>query len=215
MKRLFLILLIAFAVCGSCQPVLAADITPALTETFGHEGGFQADPDDSGNWTGGRYGVGELKGTRYGIAANSYPNEDIRNLTLQRAAFLYERDFWWPSRMNEAKNQIIANVFFDFAVNAGQGTAARILQRAINYAGYPRQQIAVDGVIGKRTITRLNSVDQTAVFVHFIGLAYGRYQRIVDADPRKAKFFRSWAYRVKRNVQRSVHEYEALRKQAA
>lgn len=34
-----------------------------------HEGGFQCDPKDRGNWTGGRVGVGELKGTNRGIAA--------------------------------------------------------------------------------------------------------------------------------------------------
>jgi lysozyme family protein len=41
----------------------------AMLPLIEHEGGFQNDPDDSGNWTGGKVGVGELKGTKWGICA--------------------------------------------------------------------------------------------------------------------------------------------------
>jgi hypothetical protein len=41
----------------------------AFEETIGLEGGFSRNPDDNGNWTGGRRGLGELKGTKYGISA--------------------------------------------------------------------------------------------------------------------------------------------------
>jgi len=181
----------------------AADIRPALVNTFGHEGGFQSDPNDSGN-----YAHGRLVGTKYGIAAASYPNEDIRNLTLDRAAVLYNRDFWGASRCGEWKSQIIANDYFDAAVNMGQGTAARILQRAINYAGYPLPRLAVDGKIGPATVARLNSVDQSALYVHMIGLIHGRYVQIVDANPAKGRYLRTWAHRVKGNVQRSVKAYD-------
>lgn len=203
---------ILIILCALCIPSFAADIQPALTATFGHEGGFQAMRADSGNWTGGHVGVGELRGTKYGIAAASYPREDIRNLTRERAAFIYKQDFWGVSRCDEWKSQIIANNFFDLAVNMGQGTAARIIQRAANYAGWPRKPIAVDGNIGPGTVQRLNEVDQTLLYVHLIGLAHNRYVQIVDASPGKMQFLDTWAARIKANVQRSVHEYEARRK---
>jgi len=182
----------------------AADIKPALINTFGHEGGFQRDPNDSGN-----YANGVLKGTKYGIAAASYPKEDIRNLTLERASVIYSRDFWGASRCGEWKSQIIANDYFDAAVNLGQGTAARILQRAINYAGYPAKRIAVDGNIGKATVARLNSVNQELLYVHMIGLIHNRYVQIVDANSNKERYLSVWARRVKGNVQRSVIAYES------
>ncbi|QXE85953.1 hypothetical protein KP003_16560 [Geomonas nitrogeniifigens] len=191
----------------------AADIRPALQHTFGHEGGYQCSRADSGNWTGGKVGAGILKGTKYGIAAASYPREDIRNLTLDRAGFIYSRDFWGVSRCNEWKSQIIANLYFDFAVNMGQGTAARIIQRAANYAGWPRKPIAVDGEIGPGTVRRLNDVDQTLLFVHLVGLGHNRYVQIVDANPGKMQFLDTWAIRIKSNVQRSVHEYEVKKEQ--
>jgi len=53
---------------------------------IGHEGGYSDDRNDPGNWTGGKVGVGELLGTKYGVAANSYPMEDIQGLTLETSA---------------------------------------------------------------------------------------------------------------------------------
>lgn len=208
MIRLLAAIILALTVTAA----QAADIRPALQHTFGHEGGFQAMRADSGNWTGGKVGVGDLRGTKYGIAAASYPREDIRNLTVERAGFIYSRDFWGLSRCSDWKNQIIANLYFDFAVNMGQGTAARIMQRAINLAGWPRAPIAVDGVIGPGTVRRLNEVDQTLLFVHLVGLGHNRYVQIVDANPHKMQFLDTWAIRIKQNVQRSVHEYEAARR---
>jgi lysozyme family protein len=185
----------------------AADIKPALIHTFGNEGGFQADPHDSGN-----YAHGVLKGTKFGIAAASYPNEDIKGLTLERAGVLYDRDFWSASRCGDWKSQIIANEYFDYAVNLGQGTAARIIQRAINYAGWPLPRIPVDGKIGPATVARLNSIDQDLVYVNLIGLTHNRYVQVVDANPDKERYMKTWTRRIKHNVQRSVHEYEARRR---
>jgi lysozyme family protein len=202
------LLVLATLAISSCQPVLvgAADIRPALVHTFGSEGGFQKMSGDSGN-----YVNGKLVGTKYGIAAASYPNEDIPNLTIDRAAVIYERDFWGASRCNEWRNQIVANLYFDFAVNMGQGTAARIIQRAINYAGWPRPPITVDGKIGSGTVKRLNEVDQVALFCNLVGLGHARYVQIVDANPKKMQFMSNWiATRLRKNVQRSVHEFEAV-----
>lgn len=205
MRRLIIALL--FTVwAGVCH---AADVEIALVNTFGHEGGYQCMHSDSGNWTGAKVGKGELKGTKYGIAASSYPHEDIRNLTVQRAATIYRRDFWGQLRLDDVRSQIIANECFDSAVNMGVGTQAKILQRAINQAGYPRKKLTVDGVIGRATIARLNEVDQVALYCHLIGMRYDRYARIVAGDPIKEQFFRTWVYRIKDNVQAAVHAREA------
>ena len=52
----------------------------AFERLIGHEGGYSTDRNDPGNWTGGKVGSGTFKGTKYGIAANTYPNLDIKNL---------------------------------------------------------------------------------------------------------------------------------------
>lgn len=202
MTRLLILLLLLFTVSAH-----AANISPALENTFGAEGGFQKHPGDSGN-----YANGKLVGTKYGICAKSYPREDIPNLTLSRAAFIYNNDFWGASRCGEWKNQIIANLYFDLAVNLGQGTAARIIQRAVNLAGWPRSPIPVDGNIGRGTVQRLNEVNQTDLFCHLVGLSHARYAQIVDKNPKNMVFMSEWVgHRLRKNVQRSVHEYEAAR----
>lgn len=61
------------------------------------EGGFQIDRYDKGNWTGGKVGVGELKGTKYGVSAASYPNLDIFNLTREEAKDIFYNDYWRKS----------------------------------------------------------------------------------------------------------------------
>ena len=66
----------------------------AFDRLNGHEGAFSDDPKDPGNWTGGRVNVGELKGTKYGIAANTYGDLDIKSLTLDDAKKIYYRDWW-------------------------------------------------------------------------------------------------------------------------
>ena len=49
----------------------------AFARLLGNEGGFDDDARDRGNWTGGRIGVGELKGTKYGVSAAAFPDLDI------------------------------------------------------------------------------------------------------------------------------------------
>lgn len=126
----------------------------AFHKLLGHEGGFTDDKRDPGNWTGGRVGVGELKGTNFGIAANTYPEEDIRNLTVDRAKLLYRRDFWNRIRADELP-AVIRYPMFDAAVNSGVPQASRWLQRAVG--------ATADGIIGPRTLAATNAMEPQVV----------------------------------------------------
>lgn len=88
------------------------------------EGDYTNDPRDHGNWTGGRQGVGELKGTKYGISAASYPNLDIVRLTLGDADEIYYRDYWKTSGADKLPWPY-ALLAFDTAVLHGVGTSQR------------------------------------------------------------------------------------------
>lgn len=208
MKRASSIFFACALFAGMVNTSYAADIRPALTATFGNEGGYQCDRTDPGNWTGGKVGAGELVGTKYGIAANSYPHEDIRNLTIDRAAQLYERDYWRPLGLDKVNSQIIANEVFDWAVNQGTVTVARLLQHAINLAMYPYKSITEDGKIGPATIAALNSRRQDSIYVCMIGLRFKRYEEIATKNPRMMPYFRAWIMRIKSNVRAAVHAYD-------
>jgi lysozyme family protein len=130
----------------------------AFDRLIGHEAGLSMDPRDPGNWTSGRPGVGELKGTKFGIAANTYPDLDIKSLTLDQAKAIYLRD-WWIKAGADQYDGAIAFQLWDFAVNAGMETAKRALQRAA--------KVADDGQIGPKTVLAIKSMTVTDVLSRF------------------------------------------------
>jgi lysozyme family protein len=130
----------------------------AFDRLIGHEGAFSEDPRDPGNWTSGRVNVGQLKGTKFGIAANTYGDLDIRNLTLEQAKAIYYRDWWLKAGADELHPAIVFQMW-DFAVNAGMGTAKRALQHS---AG-----VAVDGQVGPLTITAVKTTAVNDILLRF------------------------------------------------
>ena len=95
-------------------------------KTLKLEGGHTVNPNDTGNWTGGAIGEGELKGTKYGISAASYPNLDIKNLTKEQAARIYYEDYWLAGGCDELPSAL-AFLHFDSIVQHGSGNASRFL----------------------------------------------------------------------------------------
>lgn len=125
-----------------------------------HEGGFQNDPNDRGNWTGGETGKGRLLGTKYGISAMQYPGEDIEHLTLDRAKELYHRDYWGPAGCDAVPDPIKFDLF-DMCVNSGKANAVRTLQKA---AG-----VDPDGVLGAHTLQAVQAMPPYRLVARFNG----------------------------------------------
>lgn len=94
------------------------------------EAGYQCDARDKGNWTGGEVGKGDLKGTKYGVSAASYPHLDIINLSIADAVAIYKRDFWDTARLDELHPATSLSVF-DFGINAGMRESIIVLQRCL------------------------------------------------------------------------------------
>lgn len=162
-----------------------ADINKALVKVFGVEGGYIHDADDPG---------GE---TKFGICKRSYPNVNIKALTIEQASEIYRKDYWNPLKLDQVKNQTIAEELFDTAVNCGVGTAARIAQVAINLTNYPEPDIEVDGKIGPVTMANINNHKApTAFYKALNGLQFVHYMKIVERNPKQEKYFRGWLKRV-------------------
>lgn len=166
----------------------------AFDLTLGKEGGYSDDPGDHGNWTGGRTGVGELRGTKFGISAASYQNEDIKGMTVLRAQEIYYGDFWARLRLDEVSSPAVAAEIFDTAVNAGKRKAAYITQQALVYLGVT---VAVDGTMGPETVRAINTYgDETALLKTLNGLQFMHYYNLVKADPSMTRFARGWLKRI-------------------
>jgi len=119
----------------------------AFDRLMGNEGGLTMNPNDRGNWTSGKPGVGQLKGSKWGISAASYPDLDIKNLTRADAADIYKRDFW---QQTEGLHPSLLFQMFDAAVNHGIQTSIKFLQRAV--------QVPADGKIGPMTLGAIGKV---------------------------------------------------------
>ena len=137
-------------------PVDSITFDEAFKRLIGHEGGYSTDRRDPGNWTGGRVGVGTLKGTKFGLAANTYPNLDIKNLTLAQAKSIYKKD-WWDKLGADGMHSAIVFQLWDFAINAGKSRAIKELQQAVG--------VPADGIIGPQTLAAVNAHDLNDVIL--------------------------------------------------
>lgn len=130
-----------------------------ILRILSHEGGYSSDRTDPGNWTGGRVGAGKLVGTKYGIAANTYPHLDIKNLTWAQAVEIYRTDFWLASRADRLPPSVGFQLL-DGAVNSGIRQATRWLQRAV--------KVADDGIIGPVTKRAVAAADPADIVMRFL-----------------------------------------------
>lgn len=147
----------------------------AFEKLLGHEGGYvdhRADPGGA---------------TKYGISKRSYPQEDIVNLTLDRAKQIYWADFWLKARCDDIPEAIRFDVF-DTAVNSGVGTAVRMVQRACG--------AQADGILGPQTIAAILAMDAHRLVKRFNG---ARLAFMTDL-PTWPAFGRGWAKRIASNL---------------
>lgn len=160
-----------------------ADFRLAIPQLLKREGGYVNNPKDYG---------GE---TKYGISKRSYPELDIANLTETDAIAIYKRDYWDKMRLDEITSQPIADELFDTGVNAGWNRAIKFLQESLNLL--TGSTLAVDGLVGSKTITATNEYRYTKALVTVLnGLQFEHYRKIVERDPSQRQFLRSWLSRV-------------------
>lgn len=155
---------------------------------IGHEGNFSDDPRDRGNWTSGEIGIGQLKGTKYGIASHAYPQLDIKNLTLDQAKEIYKRDFWDQCHIDDLPAETHFDIF-DMAVNGGVKTSVKLIQRALG--------VGDDGIWGNMTSAAAAACkDGVALSKRFNGYRLRYYTEL----PTFATYGKGWTNRVAYNL---------------
>lgn len=152
-----------------------ADFTKAFNLMIAHEGGYVYDPDDPG---------GE---TKFGITKRSYPNIDIKNLTIEHASSIYKTDFWDKINGDMIASQQMANSIFDFAVNAGIEISSKLAQKVV---GIPEAE--QDGKLGKNSIAKLNIFFPEHFQAAFTVEKIRRYISICKKRPESKKYFFGW-----------------------
>lgn len=117
-------------------------------------GEYTDDPKDSGGPT--RWGITETTARAYGYKGN------MRDLPRNIAYDIYYKLYWVDPgfEMISSVSMPIAERLLDFGVLAGQATAAKQLQRALNVLnrnGRDYPDIVADGRIGRLTVGALTS----------------------------------------------------------
>ena len=151
-----------------------------------HEGGFTDDSKDPGNWTGGKEGVGELGGTKYGISVKSFPDVDIKNLTKEGAKEIYKEVYWDKNKV-ESLPEELWHIYFDMCVNQGKSRAVKIIQRAVNGKG---GSLTVDGGLGPMTIAAIGKSRVELDRVRAYRVKY--YADLVTKKPDLERFYFGW-----------------------
>lgn len=143
--------------------------------------------------------VGELEGgarlvddprdpgglTRWGISRRAYPREDIVGMTRERAAEIYDRDYWQAISGDQLPAQT-ALMVFDCAVNQGSATAIKFLQRAVS--------VTPDGVLGAKTIAAARARDARETIEQIAMLRAERYLGMNNGT--EETFERGWINRL-------------------
>ena len=127
---------------------MKANFEACMAEVFKHEGGYVNDPHDPG---------GE---TNMGISKRSYPKENIRGMTRERAAQIYRKDFWDKLKCDDLPAGLDL-VAFDAGVNSGPARGAKWLQQAVG--------VTADGKVGPATLMAAKSTYAPAAVMRAVG----------------------------------------------
>ena len=116
------------------------------------EGGYVNNKDDAGGET--NYGI-----TKQTARYHGYRGE-MKLLSRKIAFAIYASSFWDAQNLSKVQelSEVIAEEVADTSVNMGTSTAAIFLQRSLNVLNNKERyyrDIAVDGQIGKQSITAL------------------------------------------------------------
>lgn len=161
-----------------------ADFLPAFERMILNEGGYKLTnvKDDRGGQT--YAGIARRRWTAWtgwqAIDRGETPDSDLVR------KFYFEK-FWMQISGDHIDNQQIAENIFDFAVNAGVATSAKVAQIVC--------RVTPDGKIGPKTLASLNGADAEMFRAEFALAKIARYRDIVVKDRSQLKFFLGWINR--------------------
>jgi len=167
------------------------EIDSVLDTILSHEGGFQANKNDKGNYN----SEGKLVGTNFGISApvleaylgRPVTAQDMKELTEDTAKDIYRRNYIHPVVNNlgvEPSNPAFEQVV-DMVVNHGYANTVPIVQRAIG--------VKVDGKAGpatRKAIEKAKNLNNTLV-----DKRKNFYNQIVKSDDKQKVFLNGWLKR--------------------
>jgi len=161
-----------------------ANFKAAFTNTMLNEGGYKLTniPGDRGGMT--YAGISRKMWPNWGgwvyIDADTTPPNDL-------VEAFYKQAFWDPLMLDHVSASVVSSNIYDFAVNAGGKTAAKLAQVAA--------RTTPDGVMGQKTLTAINTMSTEMFILRFSLAKIARYRDIVAKDRSQIKFLMGWLNR--------------------
>lgn len=152
----------------------------AIKAVIQNEGGYVNHPADPG---------GE---TKYGITKRTYPYLDIRNLTMDDAIKIYQKD-WWDKYGFGNLPLGVGEKIFDLSVNMGAQRPVRFLQRALCDLG---QDVTIDGILGPKTCAAAIQCHPRTLVQHIKYHARNYYTALAERRPKMRVFLKGWLKRL-------------------
>lgn len=162
-----------------------AAFLPAFERTIINEGGYKLTniPGDRGGQT---Y-AGIARNAWLKWAGWSYIDQGTTPPADMVRTF-YKQNFWDVLGLTAIADQRVAENLYDFAVNAGPATAAKLAQIVVG--------ATPDGKIGPITTAKINTTDPHMFLAQYALAKLARYEQIVTRDKTQAKFLLGWVRRV-------------------
>ena len=150
---------------------------------IGNEGGYVNNPKDPGGET--NWGI-----TKTVATANGYAG-DMRSMPKETAKQIYKKMYWNKLQCDQLPFAV-AFQLFDAGVNHGNSQAVKFLQRALS--------VVDDGVIGAKTISATNSLDDLQIVMLFNAERIEFYAALKTFST----FGKGWVRRVASNLKLSA-----------
>lgn len=151
----------------------------ALAAVLKSEGGFVNNPKDPGGMT----NLGVTIKTWESFVGRNVTEKEMRNLTPEMVGKMYQQKYWNAVKADDLPEGV-DYLAFDFAVNAGPGRAAKLLQQAVG--------VTADGAIGPATLKAVTAM-QPADLIEKYSAAKETFYRSL---PTFETFGKGWLRRV-------------------
>ncbi len=169
-----------------------ADFKKFLPTLLKHEGGWVDHPSDPGGKTNKGVTIAVFQANSEKLLSIEPTVENLKALTNEQAGILYKKLYWDTFLADEFPVQELAEIVFDFNVNAGSN-ALKILQRVLNGMG---ADIAEDGIFGKGSLAALKSFDAIDVYQNYKQARKDFYINLCEKNSKFEVFRKGWLNRV-------------------
>jgi lysozyme family protein len=160
------------------------NLDAVLAFTKIEEGGYSADPRDSGNWTSGTVGRGILIGSNMGVGAPALVAFNVRHrlgLSITQETMqaldpaLYKQiavEEYWTMMDCDGLPDGVDLMVFDYGWNRGPGNAIHELQETLG--------VVADGDYGAKSAAAMRATNDLQLFVAQLALVQEKHYRALN-----------------------------------